>query len=424
MSSGTPPRLMLYCHDTYGLGHFRRTLTLATFLAAQTPSLSQLIVTGSPVPHNFRLPERVDYIKLPSVVKVGAAQYAPRAIKAPFEDVLNLRRDIITAAARNFRPHALVVDHAPAGLKGEIVPTLRFLRESFSRTKLVLGLRDILDEASEVRAAWGQDGTYELLEDIYDLILVYGQRDVFDPTSEYELSSAVAAKTRFVGYLVRPPNTRTAEEVRRSLCLRTGRLALVMAGGGGDGHDLLRAMLDALRLEPKPVAFDSLLISGPLMPDAVRDDLQLMANGSRQVQFLSFTDDVPSYLGAADVVVSMGGYNSVCEILSASRPAIIVPRVTPRREQLMRAAALSRRGLLRMIHPAELSPQRLLQEINDLLSGGGNGAIRPLAMDGLPRAAVELGALLGLRGPSAQRPAGNGPAEPVDLFMPPAPAVG
>ena len=90
----------------------------------------------------------------------------------------------------------------------------------------------------------------------------------------------------------------------------------------------------------------------------------------------------------------------------------------------MRAAALSRRGLLRMIHPAELSPQHLLQEINDLLSGGGNGAIRPLAMDGLPRAAVELGALLGLRGPSAQRPAGNGPAEPFDLFMPPAPAVG
>ena len=406
---------MLYCHDTYGLGHFRRTLALATFLVARVPWLSQLIVTGSPVPHNFRLPERIDYIKLPSVVKVGAAQYVPRTIAAPVDDVLNMRRDVIVAAASNFRPDALIVDHAPAGLQGEIVPALRWLREKSPRTKLVLGLRDILDEAAAVRAAWRLDGSYELLDNVYDLILVYGQRDVFDPTLEYGFSAGAAAKTRFVGYLERPPAARTAADARRELRLHTGRLVVVTAGGGGDGYDLFRAMLDAVRLNPEAAAFDCVLISGPLMSDANRDGLQVMANGSSAVHFVPFTDDVPGYLEASDVVVSMGGYNSVCEILSASRPAIIVPRVTPRKEQLIRAVTLSRRGLLRMIHPAELSPQRLLHEIIDLLAGGAHGAGAPLAMDGLPRAAAELETLLGLPHPPGRwRPAsGQGePAEP------------
>ena len=69
---------MLYYHDTYGVGHVTLTLTLARYLRAHTPSTSQLIVTGSPVAHNFPFPEGADYIKLPSVLKVGAEQYEPR----------------------------------------------------------------------------------------------------------------------------------------------------------------------------------------------------------------------------------------------------------------------------------------------------------------------------------------------------------
>ena len=66
--------LTLYCHDTYGLGHLRYILSLDT----HTPSTSQPIVTGTPVAHNFPFPEGADYIKLPSIVKVGAEQYEPR----------------------------------------------------------------------------------------------------------------------------------------------------------------------------------------------------------------------------------------------------------------------------------------------------------------------------------------------------------
>src|SRR5207244_3197448 len=156
-------------------------------LAAGRPLLTQLIVTGSPLAHRFELPPGADYIKLPSVVKVAAERYESRDLEVPFADVRDLRRELLLGAARHFEPDALVVDNVPAGLKGELVPTLRYLKRSACRT--ILGLRDVVDEADWVRRAWARDGSYELLDDLYDRILVYGRRDVYDTVAEYGLSA-------------------------------------------------------------------------------------------------------------------------------------------------------------------------------------------------------------------------------------------
>ena len=350
---------MYYSHDTYGLGHLRRTLALARYLRLRTPSLSQLIVTGSPVPHYFSFPDGADYVKLPSVVKVGADDYVPRSLGVPLAPIWNARRDIILSAARHFRPDAFIVDHTPAGFKGEVVPTLRVLaEESPRRTRLILGLRDILDEAPRVRESWTRDGVYRLLD---------GQRDVYDVVTEYRLSPHAAARTRYVGYLRREPGARPPEDIRRELDLRTDRLVVVTTGGGGDGYELLRAVLESLRGMARAPRFDCLLIGGPLMDPAEREIVVSTVRTLPNARFLEFTQDMASYIAAADVVVSMGGYNAVCEVLSAERPTVIVPRVRPRKEQLLRAQALQRRGVVRMIHPAELSADLLLNEVTSLL---------------------------------------------------------
>lgn len=377
------PKVMFYCHDTYGLGHLRRTLTLARYVREHTPSVSQLIVTGSPVAQSFALPEGADYIKLPSVVKVGADEYEARSVSAPFSEIRDLRREILLSAARHFRPDALIVDHAPTGLKGECIATLRYLKENAPNTRLILGLRDIMDEAAKVRKTWAREGVYELLDNVYDLILVYGNKDVYDIVEEYGLPSKAAAKTHYVGYLGREPGARSSSQVRAELNMRTDRLVVVTVGGGGDGHDILRTAMNALRLRPEPVDFDCLLVGGPLMSAQDRDSLMELADPHRGIHFLSFASDMTSYIGAADVVVSMGGYNSICEILSLGRPSIVVPRVAPRKEQLIRAEALHNRGLLQMIHPDDLSPERLLDEI-ELLLRQPTLVSRSLSLDGLP----------------------------------------
>lgn len=386
-------KLMFYCHDTYGLGHLRRTLTLAQYLCLHAPEMAQFIVTGSPVAQNFPFPEGVDYIKLPSVVKVRAGEYEARSMQMPFAEVRNMRREILRSAARHFRPDALIVDHAPAGLKGEILSTLRYLKAKSPQTRLVLGLRDIVDEAPRVRQSWMDEGIYDLLDNVYDLILVYGTQDMYDVVREYRLSPLAAEKIRYVGYLEREPSRRPPAQVRAEIQMERDRLVVVTAGGGGDGYELFRSVLEALRLRPDSRSFDCLLVGGPLMSQADRIGLLELASTGTAVHFLDFTEDMASYIGAADVVISMGGYNSVCEILSQGRSAIIVPRVTPRAEQLIRAEALARRGLVRMIHPNELTPEHMLAEVNRLLAEPIMPAV-PLALHGLPAVHAELVQLL------------------------------
>jgi predicted glycosyltransferase len=164
-----------------------------------------------------------------------------------------------------------------------------------------------------------------------------------------------------------------------------------MAGGGEDGYELLRAVLEALRVGRNGCGFEPVLVGGPLMPPHHRAEVLEHAR-DRSIRYIDFVDDVASYVEAADVVVSMGGYNSVCELLSLRTPALIVPRVWPRREQLMRAQALSQFDLLHWLDPSELAPGRLLREMSRLLDDPPRPA--RLAMNGLAAAADAVDELL------------------------------
>ena len=267
---------MYYCHDTYGLGHLRRTLTLANHLRDTVPDVSQLIVTGSPVANRFLFPDGTDYVKLPSVTKNADGDYVCRSLTSGIETIRDMRQDILFSAARHFQPDFFIVDHAPGGLKGEAVKTLRHFKEAFPDTKLIIGLRDVLDEAATVQRSWAREGIYELLDDVYDLILVYGLRTFYDVVTEYGLSSRAAEKTRFVGYLGRKPGPRSREDVRASLTMQTDKLVVVTAGGGGDGETLYDAVLRDLRIA-RATGFDCLIVGGPLLsePDRARVRAQL-----------------------------------------------------------------------------------------------------------------------------------------------------
>ena len=143
---------MLYSHDTYGLGNIRRTLLLAEELASQYPHAAILIVTGSPMIHAFRIPEGVDYIKLPCLDRVDAERYEPRFLSAWAAEVRRIRSALLEQAVFGFAPDLMIVDKRPGGVDGELLPALRRLRETQHPTRLVLGMRDILDAPAHTRA--------------------------------------------------------------------------------------------------------------------------------------------------------------------------------------------------------------------------------------------------------------------------------
>lgn len=371
-------KLLVYSHDTYGLGNIRRMLAICQHLIAALPDLSVLMVTGSPVIHSLRLPDKLDYIKLPCLTRLARGQYVTRYLNTDISEAIRLRSELIQTTAAFFRPDLLMVDKTPLGVQGELAGTLEYLHAQQPAISKVLVLRDILDSAAAVTHNWERNGHYEAISQSYDEVLVLGERAIFDPVQEYRFPAEVAAKTVFCGYIGKQAAPHSRERVRRSLHLAEHeKLMLVTPGGGEDGYEMVARYLTALTSLPPASGWRSLIVSGPEMPFAQKARLQQQAAGNPQVIFDEFSGEMMSLMAAADVVVAMGGYNTICEILSLNKPAIIIPRVRPTEEQLIRADRMARHGLFSMIHPDELTPEMLLQHLTAAMAERPQATWRP-----------------------------------------------
>jgi predicted glycosyltransferase len=353
------PKILMYSHDSYGLGHLRRTLALAeAFVGAET-NTSILILTGSTVSSAFRMSFGIDLVKLPSAVKVASRVYEPSRMSIEFESLKNLRSSLILSAVKSFDPDVFIVDKAPLGMKREVYPALEFLHTERPSTLTVLGLRDVMDDPARIRRTWREGRISTAIETLYDTILVYGPREIYDPLPEYGLSVATLRRCHYVGYVGRA----SIPEETSDLEFEPGYV-LVTAGGGGDGFHLLKNYLESLR-GPEP-AFESLVVTGPMMDAASMRKIERLARGLR-VRVMEFRADMERLIRDAGAVVSMGGYNTTVELLVAHKPALIVPRVEPRVEQLIRAEQLADMGLVDMIHPHDLTPRLMRTKVEELL---------------------------------------------------------
>src|SRR5260370_13852041 len=262
----------------------------------------------------------------------------------------------------SFKPDLLLVDHAPLGMRGELRPALEYVRANLPQSRVVLGLRDILDEPAVVCRTWCEQAVYAALETFYDRLLIYGVPDVCDPITAYELPASVAARTSFCGYIRGDDPILPADDVRREIGVGADDpLVLVATGGGGDGMPLLEAYVQALRLSLAP--WTSLMVTGPFMPDAERGRLEKLCCGLPSVIIRPFERDVPSLMHAANAVVTMGGYNSLCEGTGSGTRALVIPRTSPRTEQLLRAQAFARLGLVDMLLLEHTTPHDLREAV-------------------------------------------------------------
>ena len=358
------PRIAMYSHDTFGLGHLTRTLRIGRAVVDALPDATVLVLTGSPIAHRMTFPDRIEYVKLPSVRKCGPETYAARDLGIPFWRLHEMRMRILRDALRLFRPHLLFVDNVPLGMKGEILPSLEDLKRA--GTALHLNLRDILDEPAIVRANWERDGTYGVLNSLYDEIHVFGDASIHDSVRAYGLP---AKKTRFHGYIA-PPEAEGRERVLPTH-RRNGRPSvLVTVGGGEDGAESIRCVLEAERTHEaaRDMHFD--LVLGPLMARGEAEPIMEAIQRDGRVSARDFVTDLADFMPEYDLVVSMGGYNTLCEVMARAQRSLVIPRIHPRREQEIRARALESRGVLRMIHPAALTPERLGAALGESLEFG------------------------------------------------------
>jgi len=374
-------RTLLYSHDTFGLGHLRRSRTIATALVEADPGCSALIVTGSPIAGRFDFPERVDHVRLPGVVKLADGSYTSSSLRVDIEQMVNLRGAIIATTEREFQPDLLIVDKEPWGFRHEMAETLKAARNRGAR--IVLGIRDVLDDEDALAREWERKGSIDAIDEFYDEIWIYGISQICRPLTGLGLSARMESRAIYTGYLRRDAADWPAEP---GSDLPDEPYILVTTGGGGDGAALVDQVLRAYEADPA-LSPHALIVYGPFMnaPDRQEFDARVAALAGR-VSALSFHPRLERVLAEATGVVSMGGYNTFCEILSMDKPAIIVPRTQPRREQIIRAAAAEELGLVRM-----LSPERDGNSARAMVE-----AIRALASQPRPSEARIPGLLSGL----------------------------
>ena len=389
-----PTRLLFYSHDGVGLGHVRRNLAIAAAVVEADAGAAVLVATSADEVAEMKLPPAVDVLKLPGMRKAAGGGYAPRHLRVPSAEVREVRAALLKAAVESFRPSVLVADRHPLGIGGELRGALRTLRAAGGQA--VLGLRDILDDSSRVREDWSRHGTCESIAELYDRVLVYGDPNVYDSVAEYDMPPDVGAMARYCGYVTRPGEVRP-----RGRAQRKRPVVLATAGGGEDGYTLLRTFVQAAAGMP----WQSVVVSGrqarPRQIEALR-----AAAGAAGIAFRPFLPDLAEHLPDVDALVCMGGYNTLVEAMAAGLPAVCVPRTVPRQEQLIRARRFSELGLLQMLEPSELAPERLRAEVALALAlPRGQVTTRALATLPLGGARVAAADLLALGERAAGAPA-------------------
>lgn len=374
-------RIALYSHDTVGLGHVRRNLLIARALASTALEPAILMVAGTSQAAAFASPPGVDWVTLPALQKDAEGRYAAGPLPLSLRRLVSLRARTIHAALMAFDPDLLIVDKVPRGALGELDPTLAALKAR-GRSRCVLGLRDVLDEPIVVRREWAHAENEAAIRAFYSAIWVYGDRDVYDLAREYRFSADVSARLTYTGYLdprIRLEASEGHPSTRQEpIALPDGRQILCTVGGGQDGGSILKAFARAAL----PEGAHGVVLTGPFLPGGTRQLVRRLAEGNDRLSVIDFVPEAAHLIQRADCVVTMGGYNTISEVLSFGKRALVVPRVSPRREQLIRAEQLRRLGLVDVLHPAGLSPTAISEWLS---SEGAARARMTINLGGLAR---------------------------------------
>ena len=351
-------RVALYSPGMVGFGHIRRNASIAQALLGSDPQPVIVMIAEARQIGSLPMPAGVDYVTLPALRKEADGSRRPRFLNVSDQDLVALRESVIRSAIEAFEPDVMIVDHLPLGAARELTRTLDQVRER-GATRCVLGLRDVLQDPATVRRTWAEQGHAEVIRDYYDAVWIYGDPAVYDPVREYGTFDQAAAKVRYTGYLDERPRLRFAAAQADSLLatLPPGKLALCVVGGGQDGAALAEAFVQA-DLPPDTIG---VVVTGLYMPEETRERLRRWAERRPRLTVFEFLSEPAALIQRADRVVSMGGYNTVCEVLSFEKHALIVPRVNPNIEQWIRAQRLRDLGLVDVLHPDQLSPRALTE---------------------------------------------------------------
>ena len=359
-------KIIIYCQHVLGIGHFFRSLEICKALKDHDVFL---VSGGTHVAAH--VPDNVKEVRLPELMMdVNFKRFYTTLKDRSIDEIKSDRQIILLDLFKNQRPDCFLVELYPFGRKAfrfELDPVLARIRnQDTHKCSVVCSLRDILVE-KENTVTYEQRVVYSLNR-YFDALLIHSDPNVIRLDETFSRMDDIAIPHIYTGFVTAKPPADIRSKFRSKLGIKNNEILIVTSAGGGKiGAHLLQAVLAAGEYMKPQRLLNIYCFAGPYMSEAEFERLQKVAGKSKRVQLSRFTNNFLSYIGAADLSVSMAGYNTCMNLLATQVPSLVLP-FTRNREQRMRAERLSRLAAINVLEDQDLNPVRLAGIMTKILS--------------------------------------------------------
>jgi predicted glycosyltransferase len=350
-------KILFYCQSSLGIGHTIRSLRIAEGLSE---SFEVHYLNGGEAISGLEIPLGIRCTDLPPIVSdpdFGTVHTAGSDLDV--ESTIELRRNLILETFQSFAPDIVLVELYPFGrgrFHSELEPLLKCAKEHGA--KVACSVRDILTKREDQEAF--ERKVVKRMNRFFDLLLIHSDPDFQRLDDTFTRLDDILAEKTYTGFVVPKVTPETREN---------GPTIIASIGGGRFGHELAEAVALTAPLLAERIPHQIELYTGPFCPEDVADRLRQLAHGHSNIKVEKFCPDLHQKLVSADLSISMGGYNTIMNVIATGVPAMIMGCTNNGgMDQVPRAEKLARLGVVDVIRPEDLEPATFAEKIIDSLN--------------------------------------------------------
>lgn len=351
MSGASIRRILVYTHNSIGLGHAFRTLAVITGIRKWRPDIDFLVLSGTSIPQIF-FRAGIEVIKLPSVKldidRKDSPMQSRYLMGFELEEIFDFRQTLIMASFNFFQPDALIIEHNMTGQMSELIPLLmkKWMRKGGPMDfTLVHICRGIMKWVPLLRIPY-QNPRHRSesinIGSLYDFMYVLEDRQVIDINKQFLGNDPeLEKKITYLGKITNKARNELSSrhEALERFGLPDRKTILISLGRNHRVCDLSLKLIELFRETGIAGEYQIVMILDPYLDEGSAGALKHHAS-TREVRFLTFVPDLVDLVYNSELVVARAGYNTVNEILLTGVRAVLIPESHGGGEQEMRAQSV------------------------------------------------------------------------------------
>jgi predicted glycosyltransferase len=353
-----------YCQHVLGIGHLHRSIEICKAIARRHPTT--LIVGGPPV--HIDQPE-LQLLELPGLQMDNEFNtMKPCRSDLSLDETKTARKRLLFDHFQTTRPDIFITELYPFGRKAfrfELDPLLAAISDgSLPPCSCYCSVRDILVEKKTGREKFERRAV-ETINAYFDGILVHADPRIITLDETFGRLTDISIPLRYTGFVTKPKVRHKVSgernRIRKRLALSPAdKLIVASIGGGNVGTELLEATVQAFNILENFTSSHLQLFCGPYCDEPIYKTLR--KSSQENISIDRFTDHFPEWLEAADVSISMAGYNTCMNLVQAGIPALVYP-FKQNREQRLRAERFGREMAMTILTDTDLTPPLLARKM-------------------------------------------------------------